>query len=236
MNILICDDIRQEADELAALLEKTGKKLAVTVVPSGKAAIDHIGSGAQIELCFLDILMPEMTGVETAERLRNANFAGEIVFLTTSNDFAHQAFRVNAFDYLLKPPVQEDVNQVLNKLDNAKRNADREGIFVKTGGKSRFILLRDISHIEVIDHTVHIKLINKSGIEVYAAFNEIAPQLMKDRRFVRCHRSFVLNMSEIAEIAANEVVMRSGSRIPISRGYSKVRDEMLRWMFGENGK
>ena len=236
MNILICDDMKNESAMLDNLISQSGFDVLVKTLQSGRETLDYVRSGAAVDVCFLDILMPDMTGVALADQLRREGFAGEIVFLTASNDYAYQAFRVNAFDYLLKPPVQEDVNQVLNKLDNARRNADREGIFLKTGGKSRFILLRDISHIEVIDHTVHIKLINEIEIEVYAAFNEIAPQLMKDRRFVRCHRSFVLNMSEIAQITANEVVMQSGSRIPISRGFSKVRDEMLRWMFGGNGK
>lgn len=236
MNILICDDIKNEADMLDKLIAGSGFDAAVTIFQSGQETLDYMRSGAAVDVCFLDILMPGLTGVALADKLRGEGYSGEIVFLTSSNDYAHQAFKVNAFDYLLKPPVQEDVNEILNKLDNARRNADRDGIFIKTGGKSRFILLRDISHIEVIDHTVHVRLINKNKIEVYATFNEIAPLLLKDRRFVRCHRSYVLNMSDIGSVTPNEVVMQSGARIPISRGFSKVKDEMLRWMFEENRK
>lgn len=236
MNILICDDMENEAAMLDKLICKSGFEATVTILQSGRETLDYVRSGAAVDVCFLDIIMPELIGVELADKLRGEGFTGEIVFLTSSNNYAHQAFKVNAFYYLLKPPLQNDVNEVLNKLDNAMKNADRDGIFIKTGGKSRFILLRDISHVEVIDHTLHIRLINKSEVEVYAAFNEIAPQLLKDRRFVRCHRSYILNMSDIGIIAPNEVVMLNGTRIPISRRFSKVKDEMLHWMFGDDRK
>ena len=233
MNILICDDVRTEADRLGELIKRSGFDAVVSIFRSGRETLDYVRSGAAVDVCFLDIVMPEMSGVELADKLRGGGYTGEIVFLSYSNDYAHQAYSVNAFFYLLKPPVQSEVDEVLSKLDNARRNADRDGLYIKTQGMTRVIPLREISHIEVIDHTVYIRLINGKEIEVYATFNEIASRLLKDRRFFQCHRSYVLNMSDIGTITDNTVQMQNGARIPISRSYADVRVEMLRWMAGE---
>ena len=232
MNILICDDVKKEADILDRFIGKSGFDAAVKTFQSGPDAFDYVHSGAVVDVCFLDIVMPGMSGIALAEKLRGSGYAGEIVFLTTSNDYAHQAFKVNAFFYLLKPPVQDDVNDILSKLDNARRNADRDGLYIKTQGMARVIPLRDISYAEVSNRTVYIRLINGKEIKIHAAFNEIASRLLQDRRFLQCHRSYVLNMSDIGAIADHSVFMQNGARIPISRSYTDIKNDMLRWMAG----
>lgn len=232
MNILICDDMENEAAELAAVLNKSGFDVAVTVFQNARDVLGYIRSGAAVDVCFLDIIMPDMNGIALAEKLRADGYAGEIVFLTTSNDYAHQAFNVKAFHYLLKPPTKEGIAAVLNDLENARKSADRERLSVKTPGVVRFILFRDVSHVEVIDHTVYIRLINGAEVSVYTKFSEIARQLLKDRRFVQCHRSYIVNMSDIGTYTDAEITMQGGAKIPISRGYADVKDELLQWMFG----
>lgn len=236
LNILICDDMENEAAELAALLKQSGFDVSLTVFQTARDALGYARSGAAVDCCFLDIVMPDMNGIALAQKLRAGGYAGSIVFLTTSNDYAHQAFNVKAFHYLLKPPTRESVATVLNDLENARKSADREGLSVKTPGVVRFILLRDISHTEVIDHTVHIRLINGSEVSVYTKFSEIARQLLKDGRFVQCHRSYIVNMSDIGSYTDAEITMQGGAKIPISRTYSDVKDELLQWMFGGNRK
>ena len=129
------------------------------------------------------------------------------------------SYRVKAFDYLLKPPTPESVKDILTRLDSSRKNADQDGITVKTQGMARRIHLRDISHIEVIGHTVYIRLTGGPVVEVYATLGEIASQLLPDHRFVQCHRFYIINMSDIGTVTENEAVMRGGARIPISRGF-----------------
>ena len=105
MNILICDDMKNESAILGNLISRSGFEALVKILQNGRETLDYVRSGTEVDVCFLDILMPDMTGVVLADQLRREGFAGEIVFLTASNDYAYQAFRVNAFDYLLKPPI-----------------------------------------------------------------------------------------------------------------------------------
>ncbi|GBU23577.1 hypothetical protein R83H12_00193 [Fibrobacteria bacterium R8-3-H12] len=231
MNILVCDDIKEDADMLAALIAQSGFEAQAMVFTCPSQALDYFRSGANIDACFLDIIMPKMNGIKLAEKLRENNFANDIVFLTTSNDFASQSYQVQAFDYLLKPLTCEKVVNVMGRLKRSKENADKAGLPIMAQGAARFVLFRDISHVEVVGHTVYIKLLDKSIIKMYAAFGKIEEQLLMDSRFAKCHRSYIVNLSEIMRMANKELTMKSGIKIPISRTYSQVKDKIIKWMF-----
>jgi DNA-binding LytR/AlgR family response regulator len=182
------------------------------------------------DLCFLDIVMPVMDGIELAENLRKGGFSGEIVFLTSSNDYAKESYRVKAFDYLGKPPTPKSVRDVLAALEETRKNADRKGLPVKTQGGATFVLFRDISHAEVIDHIVHIRLCNGDVIKAYTTFAEFTGELLSDSRFVQCHRSFIVNVSDIKTVSSRDVLMKGGARVPVSKGYAPVKKTMMKWM------
>jgi DNA-binding LytR/AlgR family response regulator len=175
--------------------------------------------------------MPEMDGIELAGKLRSNGYRGEIVFLTTSNDFASQSYQVDAFGYLLKPPQPESIRDILQKLENKFKNADKNGISVKAQGVLNFILFRNISYIEVIDHTIYVRLLDGGEIKVSATFTEIQQQLLIDSRFVQCHRSYIVNMNDIEAVTRDRIVMQNGAKVPISRGFSKIRETMMKWIF-----
>ena len=236
MNILICDDMKAESDRLAGLLRDSGFDVNVAAFNSGYDALEYIHSGALIDGFFLDILMPEIGGIALAEQLRADGFAGEIVFLTTSNEYAAESYRVKAFSYLLKPPNPSEVRNVLSKLEDSLRRGDSGGLFIKVSKIARFILFRDISHIEVIKHYVYLRLINGEEIEIYTTFGDVASQLLRDERFAQCHRSYVVNMSDIAAMDEKEITMRSGKQIPNSKSYPDVKRKFTKWMIGGRKK
>lgn len=228
MNILICDDMREEADKLVKILRDCGGKFNVTAFYNAPAALLHIRSGAVVDCCFLDIVMPEMSGVALAEALRKDGFKGELVFLSTSREYGPESYAVKAFGYLLKPPTREAVRDVLSDIENTRLSGKRGGIFVKSSSVTKFILFSDISHVEVIGRYVYFRLINETEIESHATFAEIAPRLLIDARFGRCHRSFIINMDYIEAVAGNEITMRDGAKVPITRSYSAIKEELLR--------
>lgn len=233
MNILICDDLRSDSDRLLRLIRDSRLDVNTVVFQSGYDTLDYFHTGAVVDVCFLDIVMPEISGVELASELRRGGYTGEIVFLTTSNDYAAESYDVNAFSYLLKPPTPEGVRGILQKLEDARKKGDTEGILIKISKVSRNVLFRDISNVEVIKHYVYIRLTDGEEIELYATFGEIADQLLRDSRFVQCHRSFIVNMSEISSITDKEVTMRGGKKLPVSKSYSDVRKSFAKWMIGE---
>lgn len=232
MNILICDDMRNEAEELSALLEDSDFNVTTTVFCSGRDALNYLHTGAVIDVCFLDILMPEMSGVDLAQKLRHDGFAGSIIFLSNSNEYAQESYMVDAFSYLVKPPTPKSVRDVLNKLERVRNNTDTNSILLKISGIAKSVLFRDISHVEVIQHKVYFRLADGDEIEVTTTLAEVMPKLLSDARFVRCHRSYIVNMDNIAEITENEIVVRNGAKIPMSKNYREARNKFFKWMFG----
>lgn len=236
MNILICDDRPEEAAELDRLLRGSKSSIHTVIFHNGYDALEYATTGAEIDICILDIIMPEMNGINLAKNLRSGGFGGEIIFLSTSKEYAPESYEVKAFTYLLKPPTADSVANLLEQLENAKKAADTGKILLKTPGIARSVLLRDISYIEVIQHKVYFRLCDGGEIIVNATFREFMDVLLHDPRFIQCHRSFIVNMDEIAEISEREIKMRHGMRIPITRTYHDVRSKYYKREFGGDKK
>ena len=227
MNILICDDMPKDAEKLVRLLGHACAGANIAVFKCGADVLDYVRSGAAADICFLDIIMPEMNGIELAEKLRESGFKGAIVFLTTSNEYAHESYRVEAFDYLIKPPSPEAVLVVLQKLEAARLSEDTDGITLKVFGVARKILFRDIEYAEVKNHKVFILLTSGGSVDVSAPLSEIAPRLLCDNRFAQCHASYIVNMDAISSISGSEITMRGGARISVSKKYADTKRKYL---------
>lgn len=234
MNILICDDMAGEIAKLERALEESGFDVNTVSFQSGYDALDYVRSGAIIDVCFFDIVMPDMSGVEIAEELRASGFTGRIVFLTFSNGYAAESYNVKALSYILKPLNPGHVREILQKIEDEKKKSDSEGIFIKVSNVARNLLFRDISHIEVIKHYVYFRLTDGEEIAVYTTLEKIAAQLLDDTRFARCHRSYIVNMSEIVSISNREIVMRGGKKLPVSDNYSGIKKKFTKWMIRGN--
>ena len=125
LRIAICDDEEQQLKQMVALLEaylqsRTELKGQVETFLSGDALLERTEQSRGFDIYILDILMPELNGIETGHRLRALGMGGEIVYLTSSNDFAADSYDVRAFFYLLKPV---DRKKLFHVMDGAVKNA-----------------------------------------------------------------------------------------------------------------
>jgi len=233
MNTLICDDIRDEGLELAIMASDAVAKCQYFNKASG--ALSYIKTGARVDVCFLDIVMPGMTGIELARQIRKIERAEqsdprEIVFISASNEYAAESFEVNAFSYLLKPTAPQKVTNILQQIIGIKNAKDVAGIPLITKNMTRFLYFREISFIEVRNNKVHFYLIDGNELVITSTLGALLPKIMEDRRFGRCHRSFVVNMNDTRTIQDNIVVMRSGKQIPITRTYADFRNEYIEYL------
>ena len=225
MNILICDDICDDGFKLEQAIKASHIEANCCFFDKGLDALSHIKTGTKVDVCFLDIVMPGMNGIELARQIRKMEDdkgmkACEIVFLTASNEFASESFEVKAFSYLLKPLEQQKVADTLQKIIDLKKVVDISGIPIVTKIMKKFLFFREISFIEVKNYKVYFHLIDGSKITIVSSLGAILPQIMIDKRFAQCHRSFVINMNEIDKIQDSSVLMRSGKQISISRTYA----------------
>jgi DNA-binding LytR/AlgR family response regulator len=234
MYILICDDLYICAEILKAVIEQTGFAARTVVFDNAENALAYIRSGARVDVCFFDILMPKLKGTELAEIIRGEGYDGAIVFLTSSNDYAAESYKVGAFSYLLKPAAPDAIIRVISEIVKVKQNADTAGLPLINRRVSRFLFFREISHIEVIQHKIFFRLLNGTELETNKSLNDLLPQLVSDSRFTQCHRSYVVNMNAVSYIQDREIILRCGGKVPISKSYPGFKKQYLRWLTQKN--
>ena len=226
--ILLLDDDPRELDKLSRLVFAYYAERARSVLSSrdlyqfrsGPAALEFLSGGEAPDIFFLDIVMPEMSGIQFAERIRAGGYKGYIVFMTSANDFASESFVVGAFSYLLKPMTKEQVFDTLRKIEKDRVRLhieDASSVFVRTRQYSRNIFLREIMFVEIMGRRLSIHLVNDETVSFNKPLKEIAPELLADGRFFHCHNSIIVNMDQVENIRENDVVLKTGSAVPISR-------------------
>ena len=189
-----------------------------------------------VDLLFLDIQMPELNGLELSKMLPENT---RIVFTTAFNQYAVDGFRVNALDYLLKPISYADFLEACNKAmqwfqlvqqneQPATSPAEEEprSIFVKSEYKLLQIDLDDIRYIEGLKDYVKIYT-EQSPRPILSLMNMKAiEQMLPASRFIRVHRSFIVQKSKIREIERNRIVF-GDVYIPIGDSYKQAFQDFI---------
>lgn len=172
-----------------------------------------------IDLLFLDIQMPEMTGLQLMDTLRRPP---AVIITTAHRDFAPEAFTIDAIDYLLKPIAFERLLKAVNKFFNSRQSqaspvslAD-EFIYVKADRKMNKILVSDILYVESLDDYVKIHQLN-SVLIVKENISQLEEKLSK-YLFVRIHRSFLVS-SKVIKSISSEGVEVGNKVLPFGRAF-----------------
>lgn len=223
--IVICEDVEIERNLLNTVLRQyfreINEEVRILEYESGEAFIADVEEGyTDMELLFLDIYMKELNGMETARRLRELQCKVPIVFLTSSPDFAVESYEVHAAGYLLKPFEEEKLKNLLNRLLHVEM---KRRIAVKQRRQYRYIYLDDICYIDSYKHSFTLHLSDGSTVVTNEKLVEMEERI-HDRRFLRCHQSYLVNMDFIADIK-EDFIMRDGTEVPIRvRGKRELID------------
>jgi DNA-binding LytR/AlgR family response regulator len=242
LRIAICDDEEKQLDQTAAMLNaylQTHPNLSgqVEMFQSGGALLRYLENEDGFDLYVLDILMPELNGIETGRRLRALGKGGEIVYLTNSNEFAADSYDVRAFFYLLKPVEKTKLFQVLDgavKKLNHRRNS---AVVVTTADGPRRILLERIRYVERVGRCMRYYctdgIVDSQSIRV--SFREAAASLTADRRFCQCGASFVLNFQHVSGVNGQEALLDDGQTVILPRkSATEFKKAWGNYWLGEN--
>lgn len=226
INCIIVDD---EPMAREILENHLGKVEAIEVAGSCKSAIEafNLISTQKIDLIFLDINMPEISGLSFAKSI-NKNI--KIIFTTAYREYAVDGFDLQAVDYLLKPisfeRLLQGVNKFLNESQQVLNHEQKEivqekndSIFVRSERKMIKINFREILFIESLADYIKIHLKDKTVVtrETISSIEAKLPQ----NNFLRVHRSFVVALDAIDSFT-NELVEIGKKQIPISRSYKET--------------
>lgn len=196
-----------------------------------------------IDLIFLDIQMPDLTGIELARVLeKNESKTPKIIFTTAFNQFALEGYRVDAIDYLLKPFNYEEFLRAATKAKayielilKAAQNfnipeAKDEFLFLKVEYQMYRIVYDDIQYIEGLKDYVKVHLKSETKPLLSLTSLKALEEKLPSSKFMRVHRSYIVNLDQISAITKNSIQIDSNT-IPVSDQYKEPFNQFLsKWL------
>jgi two-component system, LytTR family, response regulator LytT len=257
LRTVVVDDEQLAREELCFLLQQLGGIEVVGQAGNGVEALRVIEE-CQPDLVMLDVQMPGITGFEVARRVVQAGLESQLVFVTAFDQYAIEAFDVNAVDYVLKPveparlttavdrvrrrlsaertaqkPLSgEEFDRLLQAL--SERHARREQLAIKV--EERFLLVHtdEVVHASVEDEQIRVVTNSLSGTSNYRTLDELQARL-DPAVFWRVHRSHLVNINKIKEIVpwfSRNYILKmkdgKGTEIPVSRSQTRRLREYLK--------
>lgn len=188
-----------------------------------------------VDILFIDIRMPDLSGMELVRNLENKPV---IIFTTAYDTYAVEGFKVDAVDYLLKPV---DYPEFLKAAEKAKKwiyaknemisiQPDKEFLFIKSEHKIIRIDLNSIKYIQGMSEYVRIHRENGRPVMSLLSLKSFEEQLPEDQ-FMRVHKSYIINLKKITEINGNIIVCNDGVKIPVSKLYKDRFQEYINTNF-----
>jgi two-component system response regulator LytT len=257
LRTLVVDDEQPAREELCYLLARLPGVELVGQAANGPEAV-RLVDALEPDLVLLDVQMPGLTGFEVARRLIQSGRRTHVVFVTAFDQYAIEAFTVNAVDYLLKPVEPARLAQAVDRarqriasdrmaagglteadLDRlaervARRTSYAQQLAVRVGDK--FVLVRtdEIVHISLVDDTLRVVTDTLAGTSNYRTLDEVQAKL-DPQVFWRVHRAHLVNINKIKEIVpwfSRNYLLRmkdaKATEIPVSRSQTKRLREYLR--------
>lgn len=212
----VCDDEPYMQDDIIAKLSEYMKSKEVSY------QLDCFSNGSELlksnkayDLLFLDIQMTEPNGLETAKLLRERKFCGLLIFITVLKECVFDSFEVEAFDYLLKPLEYDRFERTMDRALKTLEQKMEKRIIVKKGHTCKVLSQDEILYCEVLGRKIYLHTKDGSIIDYYCRLEEFEQQA--DRRFFRCHRSYLVNLDDVRGIKEGFVILSDGGKIPVSR-------------------
>lgn len=190
---------------------------------SVKHAVEELG----VDLLFLDVQMPGMTGIEVVKQIQGSC---DIILTTAFPQYALDGFELDVTDYLLKPIAFDRFTRAIQKIVERKKletlaegeagaNAEPDHFFVKTDHKMQRIEFSDVLYVEGLKD--YVSIYTYSGRVVTLQAMKRMEEFLPVKRFMRVHRSYIVAMDKIQQIEKNRIIIE-GQEIPIGETYKEA--------------
>lgn len=233
INCIIVDDEQHAIDILVHYVKQTPY---LNLVGSFTNPIDALQllSGQKIDLIFLDIQMPELSGIDFIKTLYGKS---KVILTTAYSEFALEGYELYVADYLMKPirlprfliAVQKAIQQINSGNETIKETPEDDYIFVKTESKGKLLKI-NLADIDFIESMKNYMVIHRGGQKtlVYTSMKELEEHLPKNQ-FIRVHKSFIIPISRITGIEGNLVRLKNvTTEIVIGENYKAELMEIIR--------
>lgn len=227
IKIVICEDEKEQQELLKTyinqIFEVLSVKFKLEVFNSGEELLERYSKDTDILL--LDIQMGQISGMDTARKIRVLDDKVEIIFITALIEYALEGYEVKAYRYLIKPVKYENLKE---NITNCIKEVDIKNkyIMIKSQGSQTKLNINEITYIEVQKETITIHTLN----EVYK-INGTMSNIEKEvdcSRFFRCHKSFLVNLEHVKSIKQYVVILENSKEVPVSRyRFKETKDKFF---------
>lgn len=232
ITVAVCDDSKAMVESMKSCLEEYGKgikhELRIFCFDSGEALLDNYS--CKYDIVFLDIKMPGINGIETAEKIREKDKNVIIIFLTSLIQYALDGYKVNASNYLIKPIQKKRLKMEMNRWISELEQKENPFITVHNDSGTYKILLKSISYVETYNRNLLIHT-TKGNILCYWKLRDLENKIGQ-YGFSRNHSSFLVNLFFVENIEKMDIRLSTGELIPIGKSKKKEFMEQLASYWG----
>lgn len=245
MRIAICDDDAHCREEILCMVNEyiagSDRRSAVTVYERADTLLDDVLRFGGFDIYILDIIMPGVNGIQLGVELRKHDYIGKILYLTSSREYAIDAFQAKASEYLLKPVEKNKLFVALDDAIQTIANRKEKSFIVKTRERSIKLGLDSILYVGLYNKTIIYHLVDESAVEstsIRTTFSDAIAELLLDSRFVLCGNSVAVNLYYVTMAETDTLFFRNGSKLYIGKRAGRELRSVWTdfWMSGEGSK
>lgn len=221
MRIAICDDMSDELERICKLVNEYVEINDLDVHIKTFSHPDNLLKWSECEnfqLYILDVVMPMMSGLQLGKEIRMRDCEAQIIYITSAPEYALDSFSVNPLNYIIKPVDKKKIFDTLS-LAISKIKADGVTLTLKSKKGLHTISMASIVYCEYVNHSVKYILTKGEIIEtttIKSNFSEHVAPILMDKRFIKTHSSFVVNMNLVERLSRDGFTMRGGAFVPVS--------------------
>ncbi|GFI38071.1 transcriptional regulatory protein YpdB [Lachnospiraceae bacterium] len=227
IHIAICDDEKEFVASLSGLLKQyaaeTGEEIKITPYYDGMELIERYDTS--IDLIFLDIQMRLLNGLRAAEHIRRMDEGVGIIFLTTLTQYGLEGYKYQAANYIIKPMKYVRLKAEMDQWLKKRRPEEDPAIPVSNDTGKYKVFLRSLKYVETFNRSLLLHT-ESEDIICHKSMKEME-QILQDKGFVRCHTSYIVNLSYIKGVKKLEIELVTGEKIPVSQPKRKEFMEKL---------
>lgn len=244
LKIACCDDSPEDAVGLCAALDSylshnEREHVLVSSFDNALICAEEIDRMGGVDVILLDICMPGLLGTDIAREVRKRNDKTEIIFVTSSDEFAVEAFTLKAAHYLVKPFSQNDFDEAMNVALGRCSSKEVKRIVLKTRGRSLVSLdVGEIAYIESASHSQNLHTDKGERIEVRQSLKEVFSLLgdISPGQFFMPYKGYIINIDTIRIIENAQVVLRDGTVVPATPANVRtLKEHYFNYFFPDDG-
>ena len=231
MKIAVCEDQAVQSDLLNTQIKNWANERDINIsidnFETAESFLFQWSDYNKYDIIFLDIKLSKMSGIKLSNIIREKNKIIDIVFVTGFFKYALHGYKVGALQYLIKPIKTLDLYFCLDKtLNRINDNNETSTLIIETTKKIIKLDYNEIYCCIMFSPYIDIHT-NSEKITLRKKISEIG-EILPSKYFVRCHRSYIVNVKYVKSITKKNVLLENGVQIPISRGkYKEINDAFI---------